>query len=119
VLALPQGWCCLFAAQLAKLTASATPAKAASCCSREVHPQRQAPGDAPSNLPPSRCPCSDRHTVRIDSTSVENPHVEFASISVLPDLDPAQVLIGVDWQELCVVHPPFQEHHVIQCVWRC
>jgi hypothetical protein len=115
-LAFPQGWCCVFAGQLARLTASATPAKPGDCC--ECRHQPSVPSDKPNHLPPDRCPCSDRQTVLAQQAPADHGHADLAIVALAsPDLSPT--LAGIDAESVCVVHPPTKQLHVFKCVWRC
>jgi hypothetical protein len=110
-LLLPHGWCCIVANEIARLTASPK-----SCCKCE-HASPAKPIEKPSHLPPSKCPCFDRHTVMADSVSVDNPILHMA-LDVVP-IPSSHVFIGIDQDSICVVHPPTYDLNIFKCVWRC
>src|SRR5262249_20772539 len=119
LLALPQGWCCLFAIELAQITAETTPAKPVNCCKCQQHSQTPSPNDKPSERPQSPCPCSDRQTVLTHSPSVEKGSLDLALVAILPVPESLPGCIGIDPEAVCVVHPPTSPLHIFKCVWTC
>jgi hypothetical protein len=112
--ALPPGWRCMLAGQLAQIAASG--GKLEYCCECRLRAKTPAPV-RPTPLPSDRCPCSNRQTVLNDSPPVAK--CEFPSVAILRGPDLAPVLIGLEAEAVCVVHPPTCHLHVFKCVWRC
>jgi hypothetical protein len=132
-LALPQGWCCLFAAQVAKppttaakQAATAAPVKTDGCCPRCRHntdanpkPDHQPPRDHKPSAPPKCiCSCSDRDATLPSKAAVE-PGVTGLVLfvppldSVAPSVAPTEHVVGSPHA------PPGPQLHVIKCVWLC
>ena len=113
LLALPAGWCCLFACQGAPQD---QPAACTCCCGGEpgCPPARQ-PRPAPAE--PGKCPCADR-----DSTAPAGPKIIGGGLSLPAPPAPAHVVpcrvatAGV----ADVDHPPLGPPvHLLHCVWLC
>ena len=119
ILALPQSWCCVFASQLDRITAGTAPTQRQVCCECQTGTVPAAPERKPSNLPPDRCPCSDRQTVLPHSPAVAKGSVDVAIVAILPVPDASPTFIGMDAEAVCVIHPPTCHRHVLKCVWRC
>jgi hypothetical protein len=116
---LPHGWCCLLACQLAKIAACSTPARARTCCERRNHDAPPGHGERPSPLPPSRCPCYDRHTILPDAPTADHGNCDLAIVATAPPADDLTAFIRIDVAAVCVVHPPTIPPHIAKCVWRC
>src|SRR6516165_10498741 len=86
LLALPQGWCCLFAVRKANASSTTgTPNKATPpakrgggcpCCSSSSDPKPD-PTDKPSPLQSGTCPCSDRQTILPTVSCIEQVDAGF------------------------------------------
>jgi hypothetical protein len=137
LLALPQGWCCLFACHRAKPTTSMPPVSVAAemkdipgdagggcpLCTNQSAPSsdptdKRAPADKPSAPCNSICSCADRHATLPATPSVEQ--VDEAFVLFLLPLAPATLSVGqraaVDGTDL---PPPSLPLHVLNCVWLC
>jgi hypothetical protein len=115
LLALPQGWCCLFACPQAKATVATTadtqdtPEDAGDSCPCCPHKP-----PAPTK---STCCCSDRHATVPTTASVEPPDDGFV---LLPPPNVAAqtvaystAVVGTD------LPPPTGTLHILHCVWLC
>src|SRR5256885_984768 len=106
LLALPQGWCCILANQMARVArprigTPPIPEKAGccECCTPDTQPKSAAtekpsvpPTEKPSAPPAKRC-CLDRHALLSPTSSVERPGADLALV-LLPPSDPSHSLVG-------------------------
>lgn len=116
VVALPHGWCCVLAGQLTKVTAGTTERQTGGV-PRVSATHKPAQQHSPTNVP-NECPCADRQTVLTHGPSIAKCDAVPVAILPMHDHTPA-VLIGLDAEAVCVVHPPTYHLHVFKCVWRC
>jgi hypothetical protein len=118
VLALPHGWCCLFAAQLRTLTTPVAKEAqgCAGCCKHGAHPK---PAGEPSKRPATPCPCDGRQTILPGSPAVEDGGLGLVCLATL--LPPAASLpcVGTVEEAVWIVRPPAEPVHVCKCVWLC
>ena len=112
LLALPPGWCCIFASEEArKETAKAAPC-CRSCCGDKSQPATPTP--APDK--PDRCPCADRQSTAPDTLKAFAP--DLSLIAPLHSLDfPLPTEDAAD-------HDGFRplvscSAHLLNCVWLC
>jgi hypothetical protein len=134
LLALPQGWCCMFAfacheGKATTLTETAagtqdSPGRTGECC--PCCPHKSAPGaptgeptptEKPSAPAKSICSCSDRPATLPSTSSVEQ--VNDGLVLFLPPLPAIQGVghsVAVVGTEL---PPPTPTLHVLNCVWLC
>jgi len=126
LLALPPGWCCMFACQPTKAPTKTFPGDTATSpvnteeCCRCCRPNRDSnpiPTDKPSAPSKNLCPCSDRHAILPYSSFVEQVHIGFVAIlSPLACLPPATLIEGL---VRSTHYPPTHQRHVLKCVWLC
>jgi len=117
-LALPPGWCCLFA------SLPSCPVRSGSCCCTCPVPEQKAkpepkPVKSPTAPLPKHCPCTDRQTILNAGPNAEQADLAVRFLTILPvfDLWPhlAQVILRVDSD----AHPPRLRLHVLHCQWLC
>lgn len=125
-LALPQGWCCLFAVQPARQAKQAGPCprhgtpRCCCPCSAPL-PSKSNPDPSPSEPTPApirHCPCTDRNTTPPKS-AVEKIDADLGLVSFLPADGPQDQQAGVVEfadQPGC---PPPHALHVLHCQWLC
>jgi hypothetical protein len=122
-LALPQGWCCLFAVQPQKHPAARHEQGMARCCCPSTAPQPgdpnrdPSPSDAPS-APVRHCPCTDRNTT-LPKSAVEKIDTDLGLVAVLPVVAPHVEPSGVVELAACPSGPPPRPLHVLHCQWLC
>jgi hypothetical protein len=117
--ALPEGWCCLLAAELNRRADEATPAKRPECCTCPGSCEESQPAPARRPVIPPTCPCSQRQTILPVVASAK--HMNAAAVFVAV---PSPVIGAPDGvrnleQAVCVVHPPTCALHIFECIWRC
>lgn len=123
-LALPQGWCCLFASQTTgKVPAGNGPtcskAGTSGCCCPCSTPLPGKSDKAPAKpVPVQDCPCTGRN-VTLPTSSVEKFTVDLGFVAILPDFDLSHHEVGVGERIPCSVHAPPRSLHVLHCVWLC
>ena len=136
-MALPQGWCCMFAAPKAK-AATTNPGKATEpvhqgeccpCCQNTTNEsqdsaERPAPSEkpAPTDQPPVPqkidCCCADRNATLSSTVSVEPVEMGYFAILSPPQISLPSVTL-VEGVIVSVVHPPTQQLNLFNCVWLC
>lgn len=134
LLALPQGWCCMFACcpQVKATTSTATaetkdiPGDVGGCCGNCPHQSnpshgstdKPTPAKKPSAPTNSVCSCADRHATLPAASPVEQ--VDTGLVLFLPPL--AIVAPGVGHRAGFMgtdTPPPTRPLHVLNCVWLC
>lgn len=125
LLALPQGWCCLFALQTektatAKEDTATTHAKSTKaccpCCAQNPDPER-GPKDKPSGPSKRVCCCPDRDATLSSSSSIEKADSGF--LVLLPPLDPVAPTLTLVEEVVSNLLLPTLALHVVNCVWLC
>jgi hypothetical protein len=121
VVALPQGWCCVFADCFAAQTTQTTVPPVSACCHccEQKPPPSPSPVEQPSAPCPSRCLCTDRHAVLGQKQSVDQPELEIGFVAILHPLVIDQRLGSEVNGFVSVVHPPTNRLHVSKCLWLC
>jgi hypothetical protein len=120
LVALPQGWCCMFAFNGAKATTSTTAGECCPCCPSGSAPNHgQTPAKHPTVPGSFNCCCADRHATVPEPSSVEQSDTGVAL--ALPPLDALAPRIGdhlavAEWTDL---PPPTPHLHLLNCVWLC
>lgn len=125
LLALPQGWCCLFALQTAK-AATATEDTATTherntkaccpCCSQNPDPEHGSK-DKPSGPSKRVCCCPDRDATLSSSSSIEKADAGFAVLlPPLVSVAPAFALLEEVVSNFLLPTLPL---HLLKCVWLC
>jgi hypothetical protein len=113
LLALPPGWCCIFALGTIRNDA----AKPAPCCRSCCHQSKPTmPTPQPEPHKPGRCPCDDRQTTVPDS--VKALHGGLAVLVALPALDPAPLGLTVAVSDRFSL-PISASPQLLHCVWLC
>ncbi|HMP02467.1 MAG TPA: hypothetical protein PKC45_08220 [Gemmatales bacterium] len=119
LVALPQGWCCLFAFHQAKATASTTTGECCPCCPTHSAPNDgQTPAKNPTVPGSFTCCCADRHATAPETSSVK-PLDTGAALALPLDADSPRLgdqLAVVEWTDL---PPPTPHLHLLNCVWLC
>ena len=116
LLALPPGWCCIFAFRSVKQEApKSSPCCCCPCCAEKA--PRPAPTPTPAPKAPDRCPCADRHTTAPDAPKVFVCDLGFVVHLPATDLSPSWP--GVS--SLVGPHSPAvpTSSHALNCVWLC
>ena len=122
-LALPQGWCCLFAMPpLQSATTGADKAhvpvktnECCPCCQRDPAPDSESPSPAKPAVPQkSVCYCPPQHATLLTSVSLEQ--VDTGLFIVLPLLECTLPPITLTESVIGFSFPPC---HVLHCVWLC
>lgn len=121
-LALPQGWCCLFAMQsTAKASGSATPSPFDCCPCSAPQPDNSKPDGTPSEkspVPVKNCPCNERNTT-LTSSGIEKSDFDLGFVEILAVADFANQEVGVLERVARSVYLPPQSLHVLHCLWLC
>lgn len=113
LLALPPGWCCIFAIQPARKETTKTTPYRRSCCDQST-PSKSAPKPAPHKS--DRCPCADRQTTAPDS--VKAPPADLSVVAVLPVLNPALTVASAA-APAALPTLVSSSPHLLHCVWLC
>lgn len=113
LLALPPGWCCIFAIQPARKETRKIVPHCPCCCDKSQEPN---PTPKPAPHKPQRCPCADRQTTTPDS--VKAMPVSLTVLAVLPVLDPTLT------ESLACTPAPLptfvsSSPQLLHCVWLC
>lgn len=119
-LALPPGWCCMFAPQ----TITTTAVRPDSCCctcpaSTAKGQPKSEPAKSPSAPLPKHCPCTDRQTILSASATAEQADVAVAILAILPVFDIWPLEAGIVRRVDSDAHPPPVRLHVLHCQWLC
>jgi hypothetical protein len=132
-LALPHGWCCIFAAQkFEKQTARSEAVHGStggegsgSCCCPGTTPQTSQPSSSSDSSPsapspiPFHCPCTERNATSLKN-AVEKFGADFAFVAILPIND---ILLNETVKVVevvaCFDFSPPRSLHVLHCRWLC
>ena len=97
-LALPQGWCCLFAMQnTAKGSGGITPSSSDCCPCSAPQPENSKPDGTPSEkspVPVKNCPCTERSTT-LSTSGIEKIDFDLSFVATLPVADFVNQEVGV------------------------
>src|ERR1035441_7061012 len=105
-LALPQGWCCLFAIQTTELAGTCSKAGSSGCCCPCTTARPSQSEKSPAKPVPIRnCPCADRNAT-LTASSVENVDADASFVAILPDIDLPYLLVGAVEHVSCSVYAP-------------
>ena len=113
LLALPPGWCCIFATLLPTHDAPVAAPACRSCC-RQFAPSSPTPKPKPHN--PERCPCADRHATTLDH--VKSAPLDLSFVVVLPAVERSFLPSPMD-AAAAFSPPPSASPQLIHCVWLC
>jgi len=119
-LALPPGWCCLFALPSAGKATTCCRGSAEGCCCA-CAAQRSAtsqPGRPPPPAPVRHCPCTDRNTT-LPGKAVEKAAVDCAPAAAPVDCDIPLVPTGAAEDFGPPALAPPLPLHVLHCLWLC
>jgi hypothetical protein len=119
LLALPEGWCCLLAAQLKRHANEATAAKRPECCTCHDSCKESEPTPVKRPVIPPTCPCSQRQTILPVVASAKHINAAAVFVAVLPPVTAAPECVRGHEYTVCVVHPPTCALHIFECIWRC
>jgi hypothetical protein len=113
LLALPPGWCCIFAVGTARHDVAEIAPCCRSCCDRFAP---STPTHKPAPSKPLRCPCADRQTTAPDS--VKSSIVDLNVVAVLPVDEPALHIAPL---EAAIAFSPLvsTSPQILHCVWLC
>src|SRR5262249_26964631 len=119
-LALPPGWCCIFAFHKPAKAAQCARCGTSDCCCPCSAPQQQSdPDRCPSRPTPIKhCPCTDRNTT-LPASAVEKMDVDLALVTVLHVSDELQHTGGFAHDPDFSVWHPLIYLHVLLCRWLC
>ena len=121
-LALPQGWCCLFAMQsTAKASGSATPSPFDCCPCSAPQAANSRPDGTPSEkspVPIKNCPCTERNTT-LTTSGIEKIDFDLGLVGTLPVSDFVNQDVGILESVARSVYLPPQSLHVLHCLWLC
>src|SRR5262249_13655812 len=118
-LALPQGWCCLFAVQPEKQAAPPERGTTRHCCRctapqpAEAKPVAPSPSEPPA-APVQPCPCTDRNTT-LPTSAVEKMDADLSLVAVLPVVALRVRPFGLVEDVLHPTGPPPRPLHVLHC----
>lgn len=113
LLALPPGWCCIFAFSTTRNENAKTAPCCRSCC-HQANPTTPTPKPVPPK--PTRCPCDDRQTTAPESA--KTIHGDLFALAVLPvlDLAPTALTVAVPLVASFFVSSSPQ---LLHCIWLC
>ena len=123
-LALPQGWCCLFAIQSTEKVATETgpicsKAGTSGCCCPCSTPQPRKSDKSPAKpVPVQNCPCTER-IATVTTSPVEKADVDLGFVAILPDLALPYHEVGVVESVGRSVYAPPRSLHIMHCLWLC
>lgn len=118
-LALPQGWCCMFAVQTTEKAGSCPMAGSPGCCCPCANPQPGKSKDSPAKpVPVQNCPCTERNAT-ITASSAEQVDIDLGFVAVLAVIDFARYEVGAVEEVACRVYAPPRSLHVLHCLWLC
>ena len=115
LLALPPGWCCIFAFRSVKQEAPKASPCCCPCCAKEA--PRPAPTPAPAPKAPDRCPCADRHSTAPDAPKVFASDPGF--VAPVPVIHLAPFWLGITAPAGFCPPAAATSSHVLNCVWLC
>jgi len=119
-LALPPGWCCLFALPSAGKAETCCRGNAGACCCpcAAPRPDTSKPGRPQRPAPLRHCPCTDRNTTLLNKVA-EKVAVDGGRAAVPAICDLPREAVGAVEDVGPPTSAPPQSVRVLHCLWLC